>query len=58
MKTYTVIFNLYDNKDHSSYGSNNQIRTTIQANGYQQVLQMIEAQYNGCAGNIMVTEAR
>ena len=49
IQTYKVWLTLYDNKEHTSYSSNNTIDTYIQAQNYQQVVKMVEAQYNGCA---------
>ena len=49
IQTYKVWLTLYDNKEHTSYSSNNTIDTYIQAQSFQQVQRMVEAQYNGCA---------
>ena len=48
-KTFKVWITLYDNKEHSSKSSNSEIDTLVQAQNYQQVQRMVEAQYNGCA---------
>lgn len=48
-KTFKVWITLYDNKEHTSYSSNSDINTLIQAQNYQQVQRIVEAQYNGCA---------
>ena len=58
MKNFRVYMKLYDNKNHTSFGSNADITTYVQAMTVQQAEKMLEAQYNGCAKIYSITEQR
>jgi hypothetical protein len=57
MKTYEVKYTIYENKDHTSALSELQwLSTFVNAVNSQTAQSMIEAQYQGLAQVLMVTE--
>lgn len=49
LKTFKVSMTIYDNKEHTAKSSGCDVDTLMQAQNYQQIQKMVEAQYAGCA---------
>jgi hypothetical protein len=49
IKTFRVYLKIYDSPRQTSFGSNADVTTYVQAINVFQAEKMIEAQYNGCA---------